>query len=422
MGQTVASDSFVQQLRLALLHLYDAPELRRSPLVELFDLTQREDPPTSLRHLLLAAIGSLKPGPGVPPQASAWRIYQILTLRYAEQVSQREVGAELCLSIRQLRRQESLAVRTLADSLWSRHDLGSRVDRLPNPPLPAGTADEQDTAVESGTPSREQEMEWLRRSFPSEVTDPGELIQAVLKIAAPLAKTAGVCLECSVLTGLPSLSAQQEAVRQALLNTLTAAIHCAPGGAVHLSVDGSRHAVQVRIYPQSGAPAMPIPPRDRESLEMAGQLMALSGGTLVLETPVEPGRTFAACLTLPAAQRINVMVVDDNEDTLDLVQRYLEGTRYHAISVRDPRQVLAAAANDPTPDVIVLDVMLPGVDGWEMLGRLREHPRTGHVPVIVCTILPQEDLALALGAAAFLRKPVSRQALLAALDTQTRGN
>jgi CheY-like chemotaxis protein len=60
--------------------------------------------------------------------------------------------------------------------------------------------------------------------------------------------------------------------------------------------------------------------------------------------------------------------------------------------------------------------MLPGLDDWEMLGRLREHPQTHGVPVIICTILPQEQLALALGAAAFLRKPVRREQLLAKLD------
>jgi CheY-like chemotaxis protein len=65
-----------------------------------------------------------------------------------------------------------------------------------------------------------------------------------------------------------------------------------------------------------------------------------------------------------------------------------------------------------------MDVMLPGIDGWELLGRLREHPHMRAVPIIVCTILPQERMALALGAAAFIRKPASRETLLTALDQQ----
>jgi len=65
----------------------------------------------------------------------------------------------------------------------------------------------------------------------------------------------------------------------------------------------------------------------------------------------------------------------------------------------------------------LLDVMLPGVDGWELLGRLREHPQLKGLPVIVSTILPQESLAMALGAAAFLCKPVTQEAFLQTLNS-----
>jgi CheY-like chemotaxis protein len=75
-------------------------------------------------------------------------------------------------------------------------------------------------------------------------------------------------------------------------------------------------------------------------------------------------------------------------------------------------------AEEQAPQVIVLDVMMPERDGWTVLGQLREHPKTHDIPVIVCSILSQEQLALTLGAAQFLRKPVTRQALLSALDHQ----
>ena len=64
--------------------------------------------------------------------------------------------------------------------------------------------------------------------------------------------------------------------------------------------------------------------------------------------------------------------------------------------------------------------MMPQLDGWELLGRLRQHPRTSYIPIVVHTILPQEELALSLGASAFIQKPVTRQAFLAALDQLTR--
>jgi CheY-like chemotaxis protein len=103
-----------------------------------------------------------------------------------------------------------------------------------------------------------------------------------------------------------------------------------------------------------------------------------------------------------------------------LMHRYLEGTRYRFVGVRDPEQALTQA-QALSPHLILLDVMLPGVDGWEVLGRLRENPVFRSIPVIVSTILPQEQLALTLGAAAFLRKPASRETLLRTLDRLLRG-
>jgi CheY-like chemotaxis protein len=70
------------------------------------------------------------------------------------------------------------------------------------------------------------------------------------------------------------------------------------------------------------------------------------------------------------------------------------------------------------PQIIVLDVMMPGEDGWVLLSQLREHPQTGHIPVIICSILPDAELARDLGAADFVRKPVRKTALLSALDRQ----
>ena len=71
---------------------------------------------------------------------------------------------------------------------------------------------------------------------------------------------------------------------------------------------------------------------------------------------------------------------------------------------------------DFAPDVIVLDIMLPDVDGWELLALLHEHPVARSIPIIVCSVVREEDLALALGAALYLPKPVERQQFIRALD------
>ena len=73
------------------------------------------------------------------------------------------------------------------------------------------------------------------------------------------------------------------------------------------------------------------------------------------------------------------------------------GTRYRLVGVNDPEQAIEAAlANNAR--IVVLDVMMPHMDGWELISRFRRHPGTEHIPVIILTILAQQELALALGA------------------------
>ena len=68
------------------------------------------------------------------------------------------------------------------------------------------------------------------------------------------------------------------------------------------------------------------------------------------------------------------------------------------------------------PDLIVLDVMLPDTDGWKLLIQLHEDPITRSIPVIICTVIREEELAYSLGAAHFLAKPVEPRQLVEALD------
>jgi CheY-like chemotaxis protein len=146
---------------------------------------------------------------------------------------------------------------------------------------------------------------------------------------------------------------------------------------------------------------------------MARRLAEYCGGRLALEKAT----SFCAVLTFPAPEQVQVLIIEDNADTQQLFQRYALGTRYCLTDARDPGHALELAAR-LRPRIIVLDVMMPEVDGWKVLSRLRQDPVTSHIPVVICTILPHEELALSLGANAFVQKPVSRQAFLAALDTQ----
>jgi CheY-like chemotaxis protein len=164
-----------------------------------------------------------------------------------------------------------------------------------------------------------------------------------------------------------------------------------------------------------------------ESLEMAKELVNRCNGHLEIEVSTgesanqqssQIASVISARFELPAAEQTTVLVIDDNADVLQLFERYMTGTRYRFIGTQSAPDGLDRARTIH-PQIIVLDVMMPGRDGWTLLGQLREHPETRDIPVIVCTILSQTELAMVLGAADFVRKPVNRAEFLEALGRQT---
>ena len=204
------------------------------------------------------------------------------------------------------------------------------------------------------------------------------------------------------------------ALRQALLSLLTVAIHRTPGGHVALRVEAS--GAELAFCIECAGPAAVEPAAgDRASLDIARRLAELSKGTLEISSAGACRRDFSAVLRLPSIARIDVLAIDDNPDILELLQRFTAGTRYQVTTTRDAGEILELVER-VSPQVALLDIMMPDLDGWQLLGWLREHPLTAHIPVIVCTILAQEELAFLLGAAGFIQKPVTRERLLMALD------
>ena len=104
----------------------------------------------------------------------------------------------------------------------------------------------------------------------------------------------------------------------------------------------------------------------------------------------------------------------NNEGLVELLQRYLAGYAFRVIAAASGEEGLRLAQG-LTPDAIVLDVMMPGMDGWEFLQRLRGRPQMVTTPVIICSVINDPELAYSLGASLFLPKPVSRDDVLAAL-------
>ncbi len=393
--------SLESELRAALTHLYDPAVLRDSRLMALLGLESRADAIVALRRLLLDTIESLKPGDDEPTQSRSWRYYHILYGRYTEQLTQFEVGNDLGLSVRQLRRQEKRALAVLADLIWTRCKLESAEPT--SPPVPEALGDE---------------LAWSKAAFSRESVGVEALIQSALDTAEPIIQSATVELDYAPGDGLPRLALQVSPTRQALLNILTVALDWLATGRLVLRAahqPGDQHvSLSVTGYGSLASAAAEI---GAERLSVARELLGFSGGSLHHDADSVGDQVCVFRLRLPTDRQITVLAIDDNPDTLRLLQRYTADTRYGLQCESDAERSLALA-KETMPEIILLDVMLQDFDGWELLGRFRAHPQLGDRPVIICTILPQRDLALSLGAAGFLSKPFDRRGLLSALNAQ----
>jgi signal transduction histidine kinase/CheY-like chemotaxis protein len=120
------------------------------------------------------------------------------------------------------------------------------------------------------------------------------------------------------------------------------------------------------------------------------------------------------------AHEDTILVIDDDPAVRDLMSRYLEKSGFHPVTAADGEEGLRLA-RQLRPRIITLDVVMPGTDGWGILGRLKADPELSSIPVIMVTIVDNEVRGLDLGASSYLVKPVDRE-LLAELIQKHRGN
>jgi two-component system sensor histidine kinase/response regulator len=116
-----------------------------------------------------------------------------------------------------------------------------------------------------------------------------------------------------------------------------------------------------------------------------------------------------------------VLVVDDTKDNLILVQTILEYEGYDIDLVADGVSALEKVIQTP-PDLILLDVMMPGMDGYEVTGRIRHHPSLNYIPILLITAFDESSVVAGLDAGAddFIRKPFDTEELLARVRSLLR--
>lgn len=202
-------------------------------------------------------------------------------------------------------------------------------------------------------------------------------------------------------------------LRQLLLGLLGFLIERTAGGGVQ--VDGQLTAERFSL---SIVADPPWAVRAATEAEITERLTAFEEMATLAGAALEAFRLEAAvvgfAVKLSLDTQRTVLVVDDNEDVLELCSRYLARHDYGVATAPSAERAIELIAQ-LQPFAVVLDLMLPGQDGWDALRAILGRPATRHVPVVICSVLKQKELALSLGATAFLEKPITEERLIAAL-------
>ena len=251
------------------------------------------------------------------------------------------------------------------------------------------------------------------------------------------------------------LDADRLRFRQVVLNMLSNAVKFTPEGGrvgVRASIRGQDLVVEVT----DTGPGVPAEDRQRifdafqqgarhpEQTEGTGlgltlskRILELHGGRIWVESEAGQGSTFGIALPVGSSEpaltsvpqvsqgsglptevapgpRPTVVVVEDDRRSFDLLRVYLEEAGARVVSARDGEEGLDTVRR-LSPAGVVLDILLPGIDGWEVLAQLKADPATAAIPVVVVSMLDERGHGFALGAAEYLVKPIGKDQLLAAL-------
>ena len=278
------------------------------------------------------------------------------------------------------------------------------------------------------------------------------VVDQVISTVEPLSSAKRIRLEAET-SDAGEILADPGKMKQMLLNLVSNAIKFTPeDGTVSVRVRrltdtielavsdtgiGIAEKDQARIFEafqQVDAGAGRPQPGTGLGLALTRRFAHLHGGDVRVKSEVKLGSTFV--LTLPLKQPLSdsspvvapdaamthvgsdrplILVVEDDPAAAELLSRILERGGYRTAHARSGMAALAKA-RELEPAAITLDILLPELDGWDVLTRLKQDARTRHIPAVVVSVVDNHELGIALGALDYFVKPVDAEALLASLD------
>ncbi|HDN28020.1 MAG TPA: response regulator [Thioploca sp.] len=294
-------------------------------------------------------------------------------------------------------------------------------------------------------------MELFIESF-----DLAQVISDVVATIKPLVQQNSNIFEVKYDESIGMMHADLTKVRQILFNLLSNAAKFTQEGLITLSVNresrSQTDSVSFRIEDQGIGMTLsqreklfePFTQADASTTRQYGgtglgltiskYFTEMMGGGIAVESQLGQGSTFTvhlpayvatisptvfkgmASLTPALPKNGNtVLVIDDDTTVQELLHTYLSKQGYHVVTATGGQEGLELA-KQIQPDAILLDVMMPGMDGWMVLSALKNEPDLAMIPVIIVSIIEDKNLGYSLGAASVLPKPINREQLQTVLN------
>jgi two-component system, sensor histidine kinase and response regulator len=289
-----------------------------------------------------------------------------------------------------------------------------------------------------------------------ETFDVGQMIEEIVNTLQPAAEKNNNTIRVEVAKNIGGMHADQTKVRQILFNLLSNACKFTENGQIALNVERTTIGSQKWLRFSVADTGIGITAEHKENLfrefsqadtsisrkyggtglglAISHRFAQIMRGTISVES--QPGRGSTFTVQLPAKvvlenaeleeqpattnnqslsaatpqDRGTVLVIDDDPTVRDLMSRYLTKLGFHTVAARSGVEGLELA-RALRPALITLDVMMPEVNGWGVLKKLKESTQTAEIPVIMVTIVDNEPMGVGLGAAGYLVKPVDRDRL-----------
>ena len=286
------------------------------------------------------------------------------------------------------------------------------------------------------------------------------VFSAMRGVLKPLLLSESVALTFEVTHDVPAMRTDEGKVSQILRNLISNALKFTEQGSIHVTAAwiAEENCVDFKVADTG----MGIAPENLEmifqefgqvehdlqkhlqgtglGLPLSRKLARLLGGDLTVESHLGSGSVFTARIPLcfnemsagavtetetgmesnPAdSQKIPVLFVEDDAETIFIYEKYINNSNFQPIIARTVRQAQAALKTH-RPRAIILDVTLGGETTWHLLANIRASEETAHIPIIVASTVDDEAKGLALGASAYVVKPLQQEWLLETLDALTQ--